>query len=107
MTAAAKKLIKHANPQRLVPGQIPTQPSSTLRVFVHGLARLGYDMASLLLAAGVTAVQLEDPEGRVPCTSLPAVIEKAMRTRPLSNLGIKVAAETPIGAFQLLDVCHL
>jgi hypothetical protein len=27
----------------------------------------------------------------------------AMRTRPLKNLGMKLAAETPIGAFPLLD----
>lgn len=103
MTAPAKKLIKHAKPRRPVPGQVPTQPSSTLRVFVSGLARLGYNTASLLLAAGVTAAQLDDPDERIPCTSIPAVIGEAMRSRPMSNLGIKVAAETPIGAFQLLD----
>src|SRR5262249_8429852 len=98
-----KKLIKHAKPRRPVPGQVPTQPSSTLRVFVSGLARLGYNPASLLLAAGVTAAQLDDPDERIPCTSIPAVIGEAMRTRPMSNVGIKVAAEPPIGAFQLLD----
>jgi len=35
--------------------------------------------------------------------SIPALIGQAMRTRPTTNLGIKVAAQTPIGAFQLLD----
>lgn len=102
MTAPAKELIKDAKGQRLVP-QVPTQPSLTLRVFVTGLARLGYETASLLAAAGITEAQLADPDGRVPCISISAVVGQAMRTRPMSNLGIKVAAETPIGAFQLLD----
>lgn len=103
MTAHAKTLIKGAKAQRPETSEVRTQPSSTLRVFVAGLVRLGYKSASLLSAAGVTAEQLEDPDGRVPCMSIPAVISYAMRTRPVKNLGIKLAAETPIGAFQLLD----
>lgn len=103
MTADAKTLIRGAKPEGPEPREVRTQPSSTLRVFVAGLARLGYETAALLSAAGVTAEQLEDPDGRVPCMSIPAVISQAMRTRPVKNLGIKVAAETPIGAFQLLD----
>lgn len=103
MTAHAKELISYAKPPRPIAALVPTQPSSTLRAFVTGLARLGYNMASLLSAAGVTSEQLEDPDGRVPCMSIPAVIGEAMRTRPMTNLGIKVAAETPIGAFRLLD----
>ena len=103
MTAPAKELISYAKPSRPIPAEVPTQPSSTLRVFVTGLARLGYNTASLLSAADVTAELLEDPDERVPCMSIPAVIGVAMRTRPLTNLGIKVAAETPIGAFRLLD----
>src|ERR1700757_534992 len=103
MTAHAKELISHAKLRRPISAQVPTQPSSTLRVFVTGLAGLGYDKAALLSAAGVTAAQMEDPDGRVPCMSIPASIGQAMRTRPTTNLGIKVAAQTPIGAFQLLD----
>ena len=103
MTADAKTLIRGAKPEGPEPREVRTQPSSTLRVFVASLARLGYETAALLSAAGVTAEQLEDPDGRVPCMGIPAVISHAMRTRPVKNLGIKVAAETPIGAFQLLD----
>jgi AraC-like DNA-binding protein len=103
MTAHAKELIRHAKPRSSIPAQVPTQPSSTLRVFVTALACLGYERASLLSAAGITAAQVDDPDGRVPCMSIPAVIGQAMRTRPTANFGIKVAAQTPIGAFQLLD----
>ena len=103
MTAHAKELISHAKSRRPTPAQVPTQPSLTFRVFLTGLTGLGYNKAALLSAAGVTAAQLEDPDGRVPCTSIPALIGQAMRTWPKTNLGIKVAAQTPIGAFQLLD----
>ena len=103
MTADAKELISHAKPRRPIPSQALTQPSLTFRVFLTGLAGLGYDKTALLSAAGVTAAQMEDPDGRVPCMSIPALIGQAMRTRPTANLGIKVAAQTPIGAFQLLD----
>jgi AraC-like DNA-binding protein len=103
MTAHAKELISRAKPRRSIPAQAPTQPSLTFRVFLTGLAGLGYDKTALLSAAGVTAAQLDDPDGRVPCMSIPALIGQAMRTRPTTNLGIKVAAQTPIGAFQLLD----
>jgi AraC-like DNA-binding protein len=103
MTARAKELTRHAKPRSSIPPQVPTQPSSTLRVFVTGLAGLGYDKAALLSAVGLTEDQIEDPDGRVPCMDIPALIEHAMRTRPTTNLGIKVAAQTPIGAFQLLD----
>jgi AraC-like DNA-binding protein len=103
MTVPAKELTTNAKLPPPASGQAATQPSSTLRVFINGLARLGYDTASLLTAAGVKAAQIDDPDGRVPCTSIGAVIGEAMRTRPVSNLGIKVAAETTIGVFQLLD----
>ena len=103
MTARAKKLIRRAKPCSSIPAQVLTQPSSTLRVFVNAFVCLGYEKASLLSAAGITAAQLDDPDGRVPCMSIPALIGQAMRNRRTTNLGIKVAAQTPIGAFQLLD----
>ena len=103
MTATAKELTRNANLQPSTAGGVPTQPAATLRVFVTALGRLGYSTDALLGASGVSAAQLDNPDGRVPCTSIPAVICEAMRTRPLKNLGMKVAYETPIGAFQLLD----
>ena len=103
MTAPAKELTRNANLRPPIAGGNPTQPAATLRVFVTALGRLGYSPDALLAASRVSAAQLDDPDGRVPCTSIPAVICEAMRTRPLKNLGMKLAYETPIGAFQLLD----
>jgi AraC-like DNA-binding protein len=103
MTAPAKQLTRNAKLRAPVAGGIPTQPAATLRVFVRALGQLGYDSDALLAASGVRPSELDDPDGRIPCPSIPAVICEAMRTRPLKNLGMKVASETPIGAFQLLD----
>jgi hypothetical protein len=103
MTAPAKGLTRYAKTHQPIAAQIPTQPAATLRVFVTALGRLGYETSALLATSGVSASQLDNPDGRVPCTSIPAVICEAMRTHPLKNLGMQVAYETPIGAFQLLD----
>ena len=103
MTAPARQLTKDAKLPASVTRGIPTQPSATLRVFIAGLGRLGYDTEALIAASGVHTTQLDDPDGRVPCTSIPAAICEAMRMRPVKNLGMKVASETPLGAFQLLD----
>jgi len=103
MTADAKRLIKHAKLRDSAGATIPTHPATTLRVFVTALGRLGYDTQALMTAARVSEAQLEDPDGRVLCTSIPAVICEAMRSAPVKNLGLKIAGETPLGAFKLLD----
>jgi AraC-like DNA-binding protein len=103
MTIPAKELTTHAKSQTRRPAELQTQPAATLRAFVTALGRLGYDTAALLAAATITRSQLDDPDGRLPCGAFPAVIGEAMRIRPLKNLGMRVAAETPIGGFQLLD----
>jgi AraC-like DNA-binding protein len=100
MTAPAKELTDHANPN---PQSQPTVPVIALRAFVGAFGRLGYNTTSLLAAAGLTPAQLEDSDSRVTCAALPTVIGEAMRTRPLKDLGMRVAAEIPIGAFTLLD----
>jgi AraC-like DNA-binding protein len=102
MTAPAKELTNHASPNRKSE-QKPTTPVIALRAFLGAFGRLGYDTPSLLKAAGLTPNQLENSDARVSCSALPAVICEAMRKRPLANLGMRVAAEMPIGAFQLLD----
>ncbi|HEY6988780.1 MAG TPA: AraC family transcriptional regulator ligand-binding domain-containing protein [Bryobacteraceae bacterium] len=79
------------------------QPANTLRVFLDSLARLGYDRAALLAAAGLNSTDLEDPDGRVPCEALQAMLKAALERRPLRNLAMRLAAETPLGAFPLID----
>ena len=77
--------------------------ASDLRVFVHALERLGYKVHELLSAVGLSMADLQRPDGRVPCEKFGAVIGGALRQRPMKNLGVRMAAETPIGSFPLLD----
>ena len=103
MTARANKLTMRATSPHVAAAQSVTNPSSQVRVFVDALERLGYDADSLLAKAGVRRSELTDPDGRVPCSTLPEIFCAAMRERPLANLAARLARETPIGAFPLLD----
>ena len=81
----------------------PSFASGDLRVFVTALERLGHDRERLLSGAGLSGAVLDDPDARVPCEAFGAVLGGAMREQPIKNLGLRMAAETPIGAFPLLD----
>ena len=80
-----------------------TNAASDVRVFVDALGRLGYDTESVLAGAGLLRADLDDPDGRIPCAVTGALLSQAMRQRPLANLGLRIAAATPIGAFPLID----
>jgi hypothetical protein len=67
------------------------------------LERLGYDIDSLLAPFGLTRVELDDPDGRLPirvCAQIFAAIQLEKRVK---NLALCIALETPIGANPLLD----
>jgi AraC-like DNA-binding protein len=101
VTARVKELTLRAS--RESPGSPPTQPVRDLRAFLDALGRLGYDAADLLAAAGLKPSDLEDPDGHVPCAATGALICRAQERRPLSNMSLRLALETPLGAFPLLD----
>jgi AraC-like DNA-binding protein len=103
MTAPAKELTKSANLSSGGGNSTFTDPTHTARVFLDALGGLGYDKRALLAAAGVDFSNSDDPDARVPCQAIGDMFGYAMRTRPMKNLGMKLAAETPIGAFPLLD----
>lgn len=84
-------------------GQVTDGPANTFRVFVDALGRLGYDSESLLATVGVRRSDLDDPDARVPCSVLPEILGLAMKQRPLKNLAARLAAETPIGTFEVVD----
>jgi AraC-like DNA-binding protein len=102
MTARAKRLTNGARTQQ------SRRVSTTIgghnvRAFVNALERLGYNVESLLAQAMVNRSDLDDPDARIRCDAMPAIVRAAMTERPLSNLGARMAAETPIGAFPLID----
>ena len=103
MTASAKKLTKSAKHSEARENNSVTNPVNTARVFLEALCRVGYDRQALLAAVGLDLSKLEDPDARIPCQALGEMFGYAIRTRPVKNLGMKLAVETPIGAFPLLD----
>jgi AraC-like DNA-binding protein len=92
MTARANSLTDRA-----------TLPAQTLGVFVSGLRALEYDTGALLAAAGLSAADLADPDGEVPCEAYGAVLGGAQRQRFTPNLALALAQVTPLGAWPLLD----
>lgn len=74
-----------------------------VRVFVSALERLGYSSESLLAQAGVRRSDLDDPDAHIPCSVTGAVLASAMQERPMKNFAMRLAAETPMGAFPLID----
>src|SRR4249920_627920 len=103
MTASAKKLTKSAKHSEARENNSVTNPVNTARVFLEALCRVGYDRQALLAAVGLDLSKLEDPDARIPCQALGEMFGYAIRTRPVKNLGMKLAVGTPIGAFPLLD----
>ncbi len=101
MTVDANLLTKHAT--EAASGQLLTYPVRDLRIFLDALKRLGYNPALLIAAAGLNRFDLEDPDIRIPCEAFGALFARVMQERPLKNLGVRMAAETAIGAFPLLD----
>ena len=108
MTPHANVLTSRATPDdppRAAPPapSAPPLSSSQLRPFVDALERLGYDVISLLTAAGIRRAELDDPDAMIPSGACDAILGRACEQRRHPNLGAHLAAVTPIGAYPLLD----
>src|ERR1051325_9487663 len=77
--------------------------SANLRGMFGALERLGYDIDSLLAPFGLTRVELDDPDGRLPARVCAQIFVAIQRERRVKNLALCIAVETPIGAYPLLD----
>jgi AraC-like DNA-binding protein len=86
-----------------LPTSQPTFSAGAVRGLLGAFERLGHDVPSLLSAAGIRPSDLEDPDARVPCAAVGAVFGVAQQLRPLENLGLRLAQETPLGAYPLVD----
>ena len=84
-------------------GDQPTFSAGSVRGLLAAFERLGHDGPSLLSAGGVRPSDLDDPDARIPCAALGAVFGEAQRRRPLKNLWFRLAQETPLGAYPLID----
>jgi AraC-like DNA-binding protein len=77
--------------------------AGNLRVLIAGLTRLGFDVAPLLSAAGLSESDLAGPDAMVACAANDRVFIEANRQRQIPNLMLELAQVTPLGAFPLLD----
>lgn len=80
-----------------------SMPANDVRTFVNGLGSLGYDRGVLLASAGLGDPGLNDPDARIPCEVLGAMLSCAQHTRFTPNIGLELARITPPGASPLLD----
>jgi len=81
----------------------PSFSAGAVRGLLMAFERLGHDVAALLAAAGIRATELGDPDGRIACRAIGAVFAAAQQRRPTANLWLRLAEETPLGAFPLID----
>jgi AraC-like DNA-binding protein len=81
----------------------PTFAAGTVRAMLDAFARLGHDASALLAGAGLHASDLQDPDGRISCVAMGAIYEQARQRLRLPDLDLRLAMETPLGAYPLLD----
>jgi AraC-like DNA-binding protein len=74
-----------------------------LRALADAFERLGYDVDRLLGEIGFCRSDLADPDRLVPLQVIDGLVERTQRERPLRNLWLRLGAETPMGAYQVLD----
>ena len=100
MTVGANSLTASAIQQTSVG---PPTPAVQFRAYINAFERLGYDVDVLLEAIGFPRSEADDPDALVSCDVCGALFTLASQQRPLKNLSVRLAAETPIGTFELLD----
>ena len=103
MAARANSLTNRVTPPAPAGVSMPTLPAGDFQVLIEGLQQLGYDVLAALAAAGLTEVSVEDPDARVPCDAYSRLVASAQRAKFTPNLALAIAAQTPVGAYPLLD----
>ena len=98
MTDGANRLTPRATDATLT-----TEPVENLRAMADALARLGFDVTTVLARSGLRRQDLDDPDARVPCAALQQLLGAAYAERSRPNLAAHMASVVPIGAFPLLD----
>jgi AraC-like DNA-binding protein len=100
MTPRANRLIARATSE-VAPA--PLTPAVAFRAYVDAFERLGYDVDSLLADAGGRRADLLDPDALIPSAVCSGFLSTALQRMRPTNLGVRLAEVTPLGAFPLLD----
>ena len=103
MTSRANSLTARATSTSAPAAEPPPLGANVVVPFLDALAKLGFDVSSLLTSAGIDASALRDPDSLVPCCKFGALLGAASGQRRVKNLALKLAVVTPIGAFALFD----
>jgi AraC-like DNA-binding protein len=103
MTSRANSLTERVTAPVATAGYKWSMPANAVRAFVSAFWRLGYDVDSLPASAGLRDDDLNDPDARISCERLGAILSGAQQKRFNPNLGLEVAKVTPLGAYPLLD----
>ena len=103
MTARANSLTERVTNPGGSAGSTWTAPATEFRVFVNALARLGYNVDTLLVTSGLHDIDLDDPDARVHCEAYGTLVACACKERFTPNLALELARLTPMGAYPLLD----
>jgi AraC-like DNA-binding protein len=103
MTPHANSLTDRVTKALPATGQTWSLPTNDARAFIRALGCLGYDADGLLAAAGLSPSDLKDPDARISCEKLGAIVTRAQQQRFTPNLGLEMARVTPLGAYPLLD----
>lgn len=102
MTTHARALTKRDIAALSAEAYAPTVSATDIRALVNGLARLGYDRADLLSAAGLSAADITDPDARYHCALHMMIVDRAQRSSPRHNLAFHVAAATPANEYRTM-----
>jgi AraC-like DNA-binding protein len=106
MIARANVLTDRAR-SAAVDARPPELPAPSVRALLYALERLGYPTEALLVEAGASRFAWDDADSLIPCAAVGEIFAAAMRHRPMRNLGARLAAETPMGAYRLVDYLAL
>jgi AraC-like DNA-binding protein len=78
-------------------------PATCFRACVDAFERLGYDVEALLASVDVRSADLLDPDALIPSAVCEGFFGTALQQKRPTNIGVRLAEVTPIGAFPLLD----
>ena len=73
------------------------------RALLAGCEQLGLDRQELLHAAGLTAAEVEDPDGRLALPRVTALWQAALDASGDAGLGLRIAQAVPFGAYRVID----
>ena len=102
MTARADRLTNRAKTPDQVAAVRSSYPASSARL-LRCARTAELCMEPLLVQAGIRRADLDDPDARIPRAVWDPMFRRALEQRRITNVGMRMATVTPLGAFPLID----